>query len=170
MMRQVCMALLLACCLPASGHTTSEGKLPDGSPYRIDFPEHWNGALLVGLDYAGRDPMAEGDVNLANRTLLEQGFAMAGTTRTVTGWAIHLAAANAVRTLDVFSAKYGKPKYAIQFGSSQGGHVSAVAIQADPTRWQGAVIRCGGLSGTVGQWQAKPSTGCGRGSSVTVTL
>ncbi|MES3021736.1 MAG: DUF6351 family protein [Pseudomonadota bacterium] len=136
-------------------HTTSQGTLPDGTPYRIDFPSKWNGTVLIGLDYAGRDLMAEGDANLANRKLLAQGYAMAGTTRTVTGWAIHLAAANAVRTLDLFSAKYGKPKYAVQFGSSQGGHAAAVGIQTYPERWSGAVIQCGGLSGTVGQWQGK---------------
>jgi pimeloyl-ACP methyl ester carboxylesterase len=160
LLRGACLAAAVAACfaLPApafAAHETTQGVLPDGTPYRIDFPGAWNGAVLIGLDYAGRDPMAEGDANIANRKLLEQGYAMAGTTRTVTGWAIHLAAANAVRTLDLFSAKYGKPKYAIQFGSSQGGHAAAVGIQAYPTRWQGAVIQCGGLSGTVGQWQGK---------------
>jgi pimeloyl-ACP methyl ester carboxylesterase len=138
-----------------AGVATTKGTLPDGTAYRIDLPPHWNGTVLIGLDYAGRDLMAESDASLANRKLLEQGYAMAGTTRTVTGWAIHLAAANAVRTLDLFTAKYGKPKYAIQFGSSQGGHAAAVGIQAYPERWNGAVILCGGLSGTVGQWQGK---------------
>jgi pimeloyl-ACP methyl ester carboxylesterase len=137
---------------------TTKGELPDGTAYRIDFPDHWNGFVLIGLDYAGRDPMAEGDANLANRRLLEQGYAMAGTTRLVTGWAIHKAADNAVRTLEMFTARHGKPAYAIQFGSSQGGHAAAVGIQTYPDRWQGAVIQCGGLSGTVGQWQGKFDT------------
>jgi pimeloyl-ACP methyl ester carboxylesterase len=159
-LRAAALAAAVACCfgIPApafAAHETTKGVLPDGTPYRIDVPSAWNGAVLVGLDYAGRDPMAEGDANIANRKLLELGYAMAGTTRTVTGWAIHLAADNAVRTLDLFSAKYGKPKYAIQFGSSQGGHAAAVGIQAYPERWNGAVIQCGGLSGTVGQWQGK---------------
>jgi pimeloyl-ACP methyl ester carboxylesterase len=158
-LRVTCIAAALASSLavPAAhaAHETTQGVLPDGTPYRIDFPTAWNGAVLIGLDYAGRDLMAEGDANVANRKLLEDGYAMAGTTRTVTGWAIHLAAANAVQTLDLFSAKYGKPKYAIQFGSSQGGHAAAVGIQAYPKRWDGAVIQCGGLSGTVGQWQGK---------------
>lgn len=159
---RTCIAAAMALCAgpslaqaPAEQLRTTRGTLPDGTPYRIDVPANWNGALLVGLDYAGRDPMAEGDANLASRKLLEQGYAMAGTTRTVTGWAIHLAAQNAVRTLDLFNASYGKPKYAIQFGSSQGGHAAAVGIQSYPERWNGAVIQCGGLSGTVGQWQGK---------------
>lgn len=156
-LRAACLAAFFATlALPASAALqTSKGVLPDGTPYRIDFPDGWNGVVLIGLDYAGRDPMAEGDANIANRTLLAQGYAMAGTTRTVTGWAIHQAAANAIQTLDLFTQAHGKPKYAIQFGSSQGGHAAAVGIQAYPARWQGAVIQCGGLSGTVGQWQGK---------------
>jgi pimeloyl-ACP methyl ester carboxylesterase len=159
--RAACMAAVLSTLAapapaPASAALqTSRGVLPDGTPYRIDFPDHWNGFVLIGLDYAGRDPMAEGDANTANRMLLEQGYAMAGTTRDVTGWAIHKAADNAILTLDLFTQRHGKPKYAIQFGSSQGGHAAAVGIQAYPARWAGAVIQCGGLSGAVGQWHGK---------------
>jgi len=134
---------------------TTRGTLPDGTDYRIDFPKHWNGTVLVGLDYAGRGDPLEGDVNTANRMLVAQGYAMAGTTRKVTGWAIQLAAANAVRTLDIFEARYGKTRHAIELGSSQGGHVAAVSVQAYPARWSGAVVQCGGLSGSVGQWQGK---------------
>jgi pimeloyl-ACP methyl ester carboxylesterase len=134
---------------------TTQGQLPDGTPYRIDFPANWNGTVLIGLDYAGRDPMAADDFGATSRKLLELGYAMAGTTRTVTGWAIHNAAANAVRTLDLFEAKYGKPKYAVEFGSSQGGHTAAVSVQAYPNRWSGAVPLCPGLAGSVGQWQGK---------------
>lgn len=134
---------------------TTLGKLPDGTDYRIDFPQNWNGAVLVGLDYAGRGDPLEGDVNAGNRQLLSQGFAMAGTTRKVTGWAIHLAAANAVHALDLFEARHGKAKYAIEFGSSQGGHVAAFTVQAYPNRWHGALAQCGGLSGSVAQWRGK---------------
>ncbi len=134
---------------------TTQGKLPDGTEYRIDFPKQWNGTVLIGLDYAGHGDSLAGDTNAGTRKLLDQGFAMAGTTRKITGWAIQLAVANAVRTLDIFEAKYGKPKHAIEFGSSQGGHVAAVSVQAYPARWDGALVQCGGLSGAVGQWQGK---------------
>lgn len=124
------------------------GTLADGTPYRIDFPDQWNGALLVGLDYAARQgPAAD--------ALLARGYAMAGSTRGVTGWAIHKAAANAIETLDLFEAKYGKVTYPIELGNSQGGHTAAVSMQAYPQRWRGAVVQCGGLAGSVGQWQAK---------------
>jgi pimeloyl-ACP methyl ester carboxylesterase len=134
---------------------TLQGKLNDGTAYRIDHPDNWNGTVLIGLDYASRDPLGAGEGGAANRYLLEHGYALAGTTRAVTGWAIQLAARNAVETLDIFTAKYGKPKYAVEFGSSMGGHTAALTLQAYPSRWNGAVAMCGGLSGTVGQWQGK---------------
>jgi hypothetical protein len=141
---------VLACSSQAAGPiATLEGKLKDGTPYRIDMPQQWNGAVLVGLDYASRPrgPDAE--------ALLAEGYAMAGTTREISGWAIHRAAANAIETLDLFEAKYGKAKLPIQLGQSQGGHTAAVSVQAYPERWRGAVVKCGGLSGAVAQWQAK---------------
>ncbi len=134
---------------------TTQGKLPDDTPYRIDVPDNWNGTVLIGLDYAGLDPAQPRAERAEFKALLERGYALAGTTRTVTGWAIHLAAANAIRTLDLFEAKYGKPKHAIEFGSSMGGHTAAVSVQAYPDRWNGAVAQCGGLAGSVAQWQAK---------------
>ncbi|WP_395399574.1 hypothetical protein ACHMW6_20965 [Pseudoduganella sp. UC29_106] len=134
--------------IPAAVQTT-QGALRDGTPYRIDYPERWNGVVLIGLDYASRPPGADATA------LLAEGYALAGTTRTVTGWAIHRSAANAIETLDLFEAKYGKAKHAVELGQSQGGHTAAVSMQAYPARWAGAVVKCGGLSGSVGQWQAK---------------
>lgn len=140
----------LACAAQAAAPVTStEGKLKDGTPYRIDMPQRWNGAVLIGLDYASAAP------GLDAKALQAEGYATAGTTRTVTGWALHQAAANALETLDLFEAKYGKAEMPIQFGLSQGGHVGALSMQAYPERWRGAMIRCGGLSGAVGQWQGK---------------
>lgn len=142
-------AATLAAASVSSPVTSTDGKLKDGTPYRIDMPQHWNGAVLIGLDYASRPPGADA------AALLAEGYAMAGTTRQVSGWAIHRAAANAVETLDLFETKYGKAALPIEFGQSQGGHTAAVSAQAYPARWRGAVVQCGGLSGAVGQWQGK---------------
>lgn len=149
------LAVLASASVAAAAAETVQGKLPDGTPYRIDMPDNWNGTLLVGLDYASNDPAQPRPARPEFDALLARGYALAGTTRTVTGWAIHLAAANAVRVLDIFEAKYGKPKHAIEFGSSMGGHTAAVSAQAYPDRWSAALPVCGGLAGSVGQWQAK---------------
>lgn len=151
MKRSIAMACAaLACTVQAAAPVTStEGKLKDGTPYRIDMPQHWNGAVLIGLDYASRPRGPDADA------LLAEGYAMAGTTREISGWAIQRAAANAIETLDLFEARYGKAALPIELGQSQGGHTAAVSVQAYPERWRGAVVKCGGLSGAVGQWQAK---------------
>lgn len=148
MIATACAAL--ACTVHAAAPvSTTEGKLKDGTPYRIDMPQHWNGAVLIGLDYAAKPRGPDAD------ELLAEGYAMAGTTRQISGWAIHRAAANAIETLDLFEAKYGKAALPIELGQSQGGHTAAVSVQAYPERWRGGVVKCGGLSGSVGQWQAK---------------
>lgn len=143
------VALAVAPATGADSVATTGGKLKDGTVYRIDMPDNWNGAVLVGLDYAGSPRGADADA------LLAEGYAMAGTTRQVSGWAIHRAAANAVETLDLFEARYGKARLPIELGQSQGGHTAAVSVQAYPDRWKGAVAKCAGLSGAIGQWQGK---------------
>jgi hypothetical protein len=159
--KQLLVATIIGMVLTPSGRAqaptveTTLGTLPDGTAFRIDVPSHWNGTLLLGLDYASRDPLAPTDPTGTSRLLLSKGYAMAGTTRLVTGWAIHLAAANAVLTLDRFEAKYGKPKHAVEFGSSMGGHTAAISAQAYPARWDAALPACGGLAGSVAQWQGK---------------
>ena len=59
MKRALIGCLLVACThvpTQAAQVATTEGKLKDGTPYRIDMPERWNGAVLIGLDYASAPP------------------------------------------------------------------------------------------------------------------
>ncbi len=136
--------------------TTTQGTLEDGTAWRIDYPDNWNGVLLVNLDYASRDPLDDSSTNnITSYELLKRGYATSGTTRTISGWSLHFAAANAVKVQEIFKAKYGEPDYALEFGSSQGGHVAAMSVQTYPERWDGAIATCGGLSGAIGQWQGK---------------
>src|SRR5690606_32865082 len=97
----------------ASAATTTTGTLPDGTPYRIDFPEQFNGTLLVGLDYASGNPSSP-----QTRALLERGYAMAGTTRTVTGWDLVAAIENHVTVVAAFEAKHGEPAHKVVLGAS----------------------------------------------------
>ena len=129
----------------------STGALPDRTAYRIDVPDPWNGVLLIGLDYA-----AGGDrPSPQTQALLARGYAMAGTTRLVTGWAVEQSIANQLATIDIFVKSYGKPSRTIVLGSSLGAHTGAATIQAHPDRFDGAVLMCGGLAGAVGLWNSK---------------
>jgi pimeloyl-ACP methyl ester carboxylesterase len=128
----------------------STGALPDGTAYRIDVPDPWNGVLLIGLDYA-----AGGERQPQTQALLARGYAMAGTTRLVTGWAVDQSIANQVATIDIVVKTYGKPTRTIVLGASLGAHTGAATIQARPDRFDGAVLMCGGLAGAVGLWNSK---------------
>ncbi|WP_019810830.1 DUF6351 family protein [Saccharomonospora halophila] len=130
-----------------------EGFLADSTPYRFAVPSDWNGAVLVGLDFAARqldDPYID--------RMLDRGFAMGGTTRTVTGWRLAAAAENQVAALQRFVAAFGAPRWAIASGSSMGGMISALTAQEYPESFDAAVPFCGGLGGAVGQWNQKLDT------------
>ena len=142
-------------CLDGTGvrHECAEGTLEDGTRYRFARPSRWNGIVLVDLDFASRAP----DDALARR-LVELGYAVGGTTRTVPGWDIAAAIDNQAAALERFEAAFGKARWAIASGSSMGGMVSAGVAQAHPDRFSAAVPFCGGLGGAVGQWNQKLDT------------
>ena len=145
---------------PAHAATRSQsGVLADGTAYRMDVPDNWNGALLLDLDYATRpDPTGEP----RNALLLSRGYAMAGVTRLKTGWAVPSSVDNLIATLGLFEHAYGKPKWAIAFGGSLGGHTSATAVNIHPERFAGAVAMCSSPAGAIGIWNGKfdaPSRG-----------
>jgi pimeloyl-ACP methyl ester carboxylesterase len=152
-LRRLGFATLVALGAPAAAlaAVATTGTLKDGTAFRIDYPDQFNGTLLVGLDYASGNPNSA-----QNQALLARGYALAGTTRFVTGgWNTQGAIENQVEVVEKFKAIHGKPARAVQFGSSAGGHVGAATVQARPDVFAGAVLMCGGLSGTVGQWHAK---------------
>lgn len=150
--KRLCAALLLAACALAANAATlvTSGTLPDGTPYRIDQPDNWNGTLLVSLDYA-----PNGGTSAVNLELHKRGFATSGVTRSVTGWSVGDAVANHVRVHEIFTQLYGRPARTYVNGSSLGGHTGAAALQARPDIFSGAVLQCAGLAGMVGSWNQK---------------
>lgn len=104
--------------------------------YRIRVPENWNGTLISDLDY---HRAAESPKHLY---LLEHGYALSGTLRRPDrlknydpAHEIH----DLVSVLDVFEAKFGKPKRTIQFGCSGGGNVAIGMAEIHPDRIDGAI-------------------------------
>jgi pimeloyl-ACP methyl ester carboxylesterase len=130
-----------------------DGQLTDGTPYTFAKPARWNGTVLVDLDFA-----AGGLSSPFTASLLDRGYAVGGTTRTVTGWNIAGAIDNQAAALDRFEAAFGRARYAIAEGRSMGGMVAAGVAQVYPGRFDAAVPMCGGLGGSVGQWNQKLDT------------
>ncbi len=129
------------------------GTLEDTTPYRFVVPEAWNGTVFVDLDFAGSRRIGA-DV----QALLDDGAAYGGTTRNVTGWDIASAIDNQIEALDRFEDEAGDAERKIAIGASMGGFVAAGVAQRHPFAIDGVVSMCGGLSGTVSQWNQKLDT------------
>ena len=144
------VALVSITLLAHAATETTSGVLPDGTPWRIDFPDNWNGTLLVGLDYApngGNTPTVQ--------ELLRRGYASSGVNRAVTGWSVGDSIENHVRVVEIFTERYGPPARVFVNGSSLGAHTGAAVVQARPDVFDGAVLQCGGLAGAIGLWNSK---------------
>ncbi|WP_220506467.1 hypothetical protein [Microbispora sp. H10830] len=142
-------------CLPDSpAHPTCiSGTLDDGTPYEFVVPAHWNGTVVVALDFAG-----SGRNEPLTARLLADGVARGGTSRAITGWNIRSAIDNQAEALARFEDAYGRARYAIDSGTSMGGFVAAGVAQVHPGTFDAAVPMCGGLGGSVGQWNQKLDT------------
>jgi pimeloyl-ACP methyl ester carboxylesterase len=120
--------------------TIVTGALKDSTVYTLVKPENWNGTVFVDLDSTALN-------SDASNWLYARGIARAGTTRVQIGSLVNQAADNLVETLDVFTARFGKPSRALISGSSLGGQVAAVTAFRHADRFAGAVAFCGGLMG-----------------------
>lgn len=141
---------------PATGATEDtviSGHLADSTPYRFLVPDDWNGTVFVDMDFAG-----SAEPSPTAQRLVDEGAAYGGTTRAVTGWNIPAAIANQVEALDRFEETAGEADRRITMGSSMGGFVAAGVAQHHPDAIDGVVSMCGGLSGTVSQWNQKLDT------------
>jgi pimeloyl-ACP methyl ester carboxylesterase len=162
----VAVAVVLAAGVPAAAQAAqagtpcaglparcADGQLTDGTPYTFAKPDRWNGTVLVDLDFA-----AGGLTSPLTASLLERGYAVGGTTRTISSWNIARAIDNQAEALGRFEAAFGRARYAIAEGRSMGGMVAAGVAQVYPGRFAAAIPMCGGLGGAVGQWNQKLDT------------
>jgi pimeloyl-ACP methyl ester carboxylesterase len=141
-----------------SGVTTKTGTLPDGATYLIEVPKSWNrtlflyshGYVIPGAPNPARDV---GNGDLATRFfMLSSGYALAGSSYAMTGWAIQDAIPDQIAVLDLFKQMVGEPKRTVAWGHSLGGMVTAALIQTHPKRFDAALPMCGVLSGGVATW------------------
>lgn len=137
----------------AEGRTEITGTLADSTAYRFVVPDDWNGTVFVELDFASSPELAP-----AVEHLLNDGAAYGGTTRAVTGWNIAGAIDNQIEALERFEQAYGPAQRRIATGTSMGGNVAAGTVQRHPGAIDGAAAFCGGLSGSVSQWNQKLDT------------
>lgn len=142
-------------CSLASGTNTLHGSL-DGANYTIQVPANWNGTLIlyshgytpVFAPLANPAPDAP-DQPTATK-LLQEGYALTGSSYSQNGWALQQAFHDQMTLLDFFTHTCGHPARTLAWGDSMGGMITAGLVQLYPQRFAGAVPMCGLLSGSVG--------------------
>jgi pimeloyl-ACP methyl ester carboxylesterase len=139
----------------ASQAGTHTGTVGAGT-YLVDIPAKWNGTLLLySHGYAaptGGNPASDAGDATTKAWLLDNGFALAGSSYSSTGWAVADAFRDQVALLATFSARFGKPKRTIAWGHSLGGIITAGLVQLHPELFAAALPMCGVLAGAVANW------------------
>src|SRR5947207_4314654 len=115
------------------GAASEHGGYMLGAPYQIEVPAHWNGTLLLySHGYASpqsRMPGTDAPSRQVATSLLAAGYALAGSAYSQQGWAIEQALHDQLGVLDAFTARVGRPRRTVAWGSSMGGLVTALLVE-----------------------------------------
>src|SRR5947207_1255044 len=140
-------------CVRSNGTNTLQGTL-DGADYIIRVPANWHGTLVFyshGYVLSGTTNSAvDAPSDQTASALLQEGYALAGSSYSQTGWAVQQAFHDDFALLDLFTQTCGHPDRTIAWGSSMGGLITAGLVQLAPQRFAGAIPMCGVLGGDVG--------------------
>ena len=148
----------LPAAVAAGGTTSITATATDsfGLPfqYKLEVPDPWNGTLVLYSHGYSFGPSAATDVgDPATRAwLLGNGYALAGSSYSTSGWALQQAFADQIQTLDIFAADFRKPDRTIAWGHSLGGMITAGLVQLFPDRFTAALPMCGVVAGGPGVW------------------
>jgi pimeloyl-ACP methyl ester carboxylesterase len=142
-------------CAGDTGAKALTGSI-DGALYKIEVPASWNGTLFLyshGYAFPGTAPVAT-DVGdpLTGAALLSQGYALAGSSYSLEGWALQQAFHDQIALLNYFDSTCGQPSRTIAWGHSLGGIITAGLVQLFPDRFTAALPMCGVVAGGVGTW------------------
>jgi pimeloyl-ACP methyl ester carboxylesterase len=143
--------------LPAAAATAAySGTLPDGTAWRAVLPDDWNGTMLLYShgyqpSFAGpRAPATVAPNPATEQLLLDQGYALVGSTYESTGWAVPTAPGDQLESLDAAIAQIGEqPDHVLAYGTSMGGLVTGRLAETAGDVIDGAMPTCGLMEGGV---------------------
>jgi hypothetical protein len=139
-----------------AGVTKYTGTFADGATYLIQVPKKWNGTLLLySHGYVipnTSNPAQDTSDPLTGGWLLNHGYALAGSSYAITGWAVASALPDQIHTLNTFDKLVGTPTHTVAWGDSLGGMITAGLVQRYPSRFTAAAPMCGVLSGGIATW------------------
>jgi pimeloyl-ACP methyl ester carboxylesterase len=153
------VAAVAVCTAPISASAsvnTLTGTFTDGATYKIEVPSNWNHTLLLyshGYVTPGSaNPAQDVGDPLTREFLLDEGYALAGSSYATTGWALEQAIPDQIQTLDTFDTLVATPSRTIAWGHSLGGIITAGLLQKNPDRFDAALPMCGVVAGGVAVW------------------
>lgn len=136
----------------SAGH--AEDRLPDGTAWRADVPNGWNGVVIVDADLT--DQPAHADID---RWCLAERFAVVRSTREPAAWQVERTLENRRRIDALFRTRFGDPDLVVATGESLGGMVSRAVAERAPELADVALAMNGGGSGLIGLWNVKEDAG-----------
>jgi pimeloyl-ACP methyl ester carboxylesterase len=122
----------------------------------IAVPQNWNGTLALyshGYTPANvplANPAPDAPDTPTAHQLLQEGYALAGSSYSQNGWAVQQAFNDDIALLNFFDSTCGRPTRTVAWGDSMGGMITAGLVQLFPQRFMGAAPMCGLLGGSVG--------------------
>jgi hypothetical protein len=136
---------------PVTTSTQYTGTLPDGGSWIADVPSPWNGTLLLYSHGYGQTTPADSPDPGTQQALLNEGYALAGSSYDPTGslWQMGSAVRDQFETLaDVEQTVLpSRPKQVIAVGTSMGGLISSIEAEQSYGRLDGALTTCGIVAG-----------------------
>jgi len=149
---------LLAGAIGARAAGPITGTLASGATFKIEIPANWNRNLRLyshGYVVPGSpNPERDAGDDATGAALTSQGYALAGSSYSRTGWALEQAFQDQTALLDLFARRFGPPARTIAWGHSLGGIITAGLLQKFPDRFSAALPMCGVLAGGVAVWNA----------------
>ncbi|GHH79188.1 alpha/beta hydrolase [Streptomyces sulfonofaciens] len=137
------------------------GTLPDGATYLMDVPAHWNGTVLLyshglvavepGHDQPNPAKNAPGWGD-TRQQLLDEGYALIGSSYVSPGWVVDTAVDDQVATLEKFGEVFGPAERALAWGESLGGMITTRLAEEYGDRIDGSLAMCGTEAGGVARW------------------
>ncbi len=136
----------------AAAQTVATGQTASGAFYRIEVPNGWQAEDGLALWNHGfsLDPIAPvTDMGPLASVQLAQGYAVAASSYSLSGWALFQTAQDSRELVEAFEAQFGVPDQVLITGASLGGIVTAQAIeQGDLGNVVGALPFCGAMAGS----------------------
>jgi pimeloyl-ACP methyl ester carboxylesterase len=149
----IVLLLLVSPATQAESICDPDGLQASGSIYRICLPPaaQYNGDLMIwahGFQDAGTPvSIPEDQLNLGGIQLNEivnlLGFGFATNSYSKTGLAVQQGMDDILDLVNIYTAQYGAPQRVFLTGASEGGLITTLLIEQNPTLFNGGVAACG---------------------------